>query len=123
MSSPKSAGLFRRLLKKIAAPASKQDEQQLTEQSQRSSCMQISQCKDRQLALLRGTLVTVVVSSGCGNIALEAELSDGTGSVRLIWLGRRIIPGISAGRSLYVSGRLSFVDGKRIIYNPKYELL
>ncbi|HEY5846030.1 MAG TPA: DNA-binding protein, partial [Microlunatus sp.] len=39
------------------------------------------------------------------------------------WLGRRQIPGIDAGRSINVWGRISCHDGRRLIYNPKYELL
>ena len=33
------------------------------------------------------------------------------------------IPGITAGRELIVSGRVSFVDGERRVYNPLYELV
>ena len=53
---------------------------------------------------------------------LEAELFDGSGSVTLVWLGRRRIPGIEPGRTLTARGRFAAFDGKRVIYNPWYEL-
>jgi hypothetical protein len=53
---------------------------------------------------------------------MEAELWDGTGQVTLIWLGRRDIPGIEAGRRIVVRGRLASLKGERAIYNPSYEL-
>ena len=53
----------------------------------------------------------------------SAELSDGTGSVSLIFMGRHDIPGMEAGRELVVEGRISHVDGERRMYNPWYQLL
>lgn len=54
--------------------------------------------------------------------ALEIDLYDGSGSVAVVWLGRRRIPGIEAGRSIVVHGRLTCTTANPIIYNPKYEL-
>lgn len=53
---------------------------------------------------------------------LRAELVDGTGSVTLVWLGRRRIPGIEPGRSLEAFGRLSETKDGLIMFNPRYEL-
>lgn len=53
---------------------------------------------------------------------LEAELSNGTGDVTLVWLGRRRIPGIEPGSILKVSGRLGAREGRKVLYNPYYEL-
>ena len=64
----------------------------------------------------------LVVLAGFMQI-VEAEFTDGSGTVTLIWMGRRSIPGITAGRELIVSGRVSFVDGERRVYNPLYELV
>ena len=40
----------------------------------------------------------------------------------LVWLGRRAIPGIEPGRELNVRGRVALRDGRKVIYNPYYEL-
>ena len=54
---------------------------------------------------------------------LEAELRDGTGAVTLIWMGRRRIPGLRAGRHVNVEGMITEADGHRVIYNPRYTIL
>lgn len=55
--------------------------------------------------------------------ALEIELYDGSGSVNVVWLGRRRIPGIEPGRMMRVTGRLTGNASAPTIYNPMYELL
>ena len=47
---------------------------------------------------------------------------DVMASVWLVWLGRRHIPGIEAGRMLSATGTLGLYDGAPAIYNPWYEL-
>jgi hypothetical protein len=42
--------------------------------------------------------------------------------VTLIWLGQRRIAGITPGRAIKVSGRLSCDHNRRVLYNPRYEL-
>ncbi|RXW33409.1 OB-fold nucleic acid binding domain-containing protein [Propioniciclava flava] len=79
-------------------------------------------CTDRSRVTLRGTIDVLTVRPRGRTAWLEAELSDGTGHVRLIWMGRHAIPGIEAGRELVVEGRVSVVDGERRMYNPRYEL-
>jgi len=78
---------------------------------------------DRTPVTLRGTLRTVTLRPRGGVPALEAELYDGTGTITVVWLGRRRIAGIDPGRAIEVSGRVSAHDSTRILYNPRYELL
>mgnify|MGYP000113644598 CR=1 FL=1 len=55
---------------------------------------------------------------------VEADLWDGSGLVTLIWLGRRSIGGITAGRALIAEGRLTKGStGQPTLFNPRYELL
>ncbi|WP_141013513.1 OB-fold nucleic acid binding domain-containing protein [Nocardioides sambongensis] len=83
----------------------------------------IGDAPDREQVHLRGTLRTVTLRPRGGVPALEAELYDGTGTVTVIWLGRRRIAGIDAGRGIEVSGRIGRQEGHRVLYNPRYELL
>lgn len=83
----------------------------------------IGDAPDRAPVRLRGTLRTVTLRPRGGVPALEAELYDGTGTVTVIWLGRRRIAGIGPGRAIEVSGRIGTQDATRILYNPRYELL
>ncbi|MEO8328508.1 MAG: OB-fold nucleic acid binding domain-containing protein [Candidatus Nanopelagicales bacterium] len=72
---------------------------------------------------LSGTLRTVTLRPRAEVAALEAELYDGTGSVTLIWLGRRAIRGVTPGRTLLATGRVNRRGGQLVMFNPKYELL
>lgn len=85
----------------------------------------IAACADRSRVRVRGTLSKLRVRSRGATTTpwLEALLSDGSGEVTLVWMGRREIPGIHDGRRIEVDGRISTADGKRRIYNPVYTLL
>ena len=72
---------------------------------------------------LTGTVSTSRSTRAAGHPALEVELRDGSGAVTLVWLGRRQIPGIDPGRTIKVWGRISCHDGRRLLYNPRYELM
>lgn len=82
----------------------------------------IADAPDRVRVRLFGTLTTVTLRPRGGVPALEAELSDGTGTISVVWLGRRAIKGVSAGRSITVEGRVGLQDGVRVMFNPRYEL-
>ena len=96
---------------------------ELRETTQAGGVELISKAPDRQSVRLRGTLKTVTLRPRGGVPALEAELFDGSGSIILVWLGRREIAAITPGRSMEVEGRIGVHGGDRIIYNPRYELL
>ena len=53
---------------------------------------------------------------------LRAELGGGADRVTVIWLGRTQITGVEPGCMLAVEGTLSQQGGRRIMYNPRYDL-
>ncbi len=53
---------------------------------------------------------------------LRAELGSGQDGVTVIWLGRTSITGIEPGRALAVEGIPALRRGRRVLYNPRYEL-
>ena len=77
---------------------------------------------DRCRVEVAGSIRSVSLRPRDGVPALEAELADGSGSVTLLWLGRRKIAGIAPGRWLRASGLVCSREGRKIIYNPTYEL-
>lgn len=77
----------------------------------------------RQSATVCGTLRSVTLRPRAGVPALEAELYDGTGSLYVVWLGRRHIAGIEPGRRLRIHGMVTENDGQRAVFNPRYELV
>ncbi|MEU5159039.1 OB-fold nucleic acid binding domain-containing protein [Streptomyces sp. NPDC020875] len=104
--------------------SSRQDQEsaELREDAQLSGCTRIAECGDRQIVRVTGTLRTVTLRPRAGVPALEAELFDGTAPLDIVWLGRRSIVGIEPGRRLIASGRISTAHGRRVLFNPKYEL-
>lgn len=77
----------------------------------------------RRPATVCGTLRSVTLRPRAGVPALEAELYDGTGSLYVVWLGRRHIAGIEPGRRLRIEGMVTENDGQRAVFNPRYELV
>jgi hypothetical protein len=88
----------------------------------KAGCCPISEAEDRGWVKLQGSLRTVTLAPRGGVPALEADLYDGSGSIRLVWLGRRRIAGIEPGRNIKVEGRIGAQDSGRVIFNPRYEL-
>lgn len=82
----------------------------------------VADAVDRACVTLAGEIESVTVRARGDTPWLEAQLSDGTGRVTLVWMGRHDIPGIEAGRALVVRGRISGAGGRPKIYNPYYEL-
>ena len=105
------------------ANSSDQEARDLRKTYAGQDCLRISDAPDREMVKLRGSLRTVSLRPRAGVPALEAELFDGSGVIVVVWLGRRRIAGIDAGRSIQVEGRIGAHDGVRTMYNPRYELI
>jgi hypothetical protein len=69
-----------------------------------------------------GAVRRVRAGGPAGQPMLRAELGGGADRVTVIWLGRTHITGIETGRVLAIEGTLSQQGGRRIIYNPRYDL-
>jgi DNA/RNA endonuclease YhcR with UshA esterase domain len=110
------------MLQRLAADPDKLEAEDLRDEVARCGATPIADCPEREPVYISGTLRTVKLRPRAGVPALEAELWDGTGSVTVVWLGRRQIPGIQPGRRIRVRGRVTTFDGRRAIYNPLYEL-
>lgn len=70
-----------------------------------------------------GTVRSLVLRCRAQVPALEVELYDGSDSLTVVFLGRRGIRGITPGRELIVTGRVTKRGAEYIMYNPTYELL
>ncbi|HET7173364.1 MAG TPA: OB-fold nucleic acid binding domain-containing protein [Nocardioidaceae bacterium] len=123
MTNQGGGGRLLRRLRKLAASDDQLDAEDLQEASAGQGCRKIDEVGDREVATLYGHLKNVSLAPRGGTPTLEATLYDGSGVVRLVWLGRRKIGGISAGATLVVWGRVSCQNGDRIMYNPQYELV
>jgi hypothetical protein len=95
---------------------------ELRQDARKAGLLTIAEAPDRERVVVQGTLKTVTLRPRGGVPALEAELYDGTGSISLVWLGRRRIGGISPGRGIRVEGRIGVQDNARVMFNPRYDL-
>src|SRR5919112_1352636 len=91
-------------------------------ESIRYGCTPVCDLPDRRRATVHGVIRSVTLRPREGVPALEAELYDGTGTLDLVWLGRREISGIEPGRRGSFEGLVCGVEGRRTVYNPRYEL-
>jgi hypothetical protein len=71
---------------------------------------------------MSGPVGRVRASGRDGMPMLRAELGGGADRITIIWLGRNRIAGIEPGRVLAVEGTLTEHGGRRIMYNPRYDL-
>jgi hypothetical protein len=115
-------GLMRRVLDRLTADTEELDAEDLQAALPAQGAIPIAECHDREAVCILGTLRTVTFRPRAGVPALQAELWDGSGTVSVVFLGRRSIPGIDPGRAIKVRGRITSLRGQRVIYNPIYEL-
>lgn len=87
-----------------------------------NGCASLAQVADRERVSATGVLRSVTLRPRDGVPAVEAELYDGSGSLDLIWLGRRQIAGIEPGRRLTIDGRVCRHRGRQVVFNPAYQL-
>jgi hypothetical protein len=86
----------------------------------------------RRRVMAAGLVVEVTVPpvTGVQNFTalLEPECAREPGApepraLRLVWQGRRGVPGVGAGTRLRCVGVVSFRDGRPTMFNPRYEII
>lgn len=122
MTTEATPGLLRRALKKLSATPDQMEAEAIDEAREKVGCQSIRELHDRERVTVYGHVKNVTLAPRAGTPTLEAALYDGSGVVTLVWLGRRTIAGVKPGASLVAHGRVSCHEGRRIIYNPRYEL-
>lgn len=115
-------GRLRRALKNLSASSDELEAAELQRACLRQGWTPIAAAKEREFVTLYGTIKTVSLAPRAGTPTLEAAMYDGSGTVTIVWLGRRKIAGIKPGTALTISGRLSGDPDSRVMFNPRYEL-
>ena len=95
--------------------------EELRELSVDAGAETLASARPRSRVTLMGTITSI--TSDARNGWLEAEVTDGTGTVRLVWMGRGHIACLLPCRRVRVAGMLTTEDGMPVIYNPDFELL
>jgi hypothetical protein len=122
MTTEERSGL-RRALSRFVAPQHQVHAEQERETATKLGGTAIAELHPRERATVCGTLRAVTLRPRAGVPALVAELYDGSGSLAVVWLGRRQIAGIEPGRRIRVQGIVTETGGNRVLYNPRYELV
>ena len=113
---------FRRFFHRMA----ESDEQRYAEEIQAwaggvPGSVRIAEAPPRSRVKLAGVVRRITVRPLEGNESLEAILSDGTGEVTVVWMGRRAIRGLSLGTRLVVDGLLAEQRSEKRMVNPSFE--
>jgi RecG-like helicase len=118
-------GLLERIRRSLHRMA-ESDEQRLAEEIQGWAATipgttRIADAPVRSPAKIAGVVRRITVRPVEGYESLEALISDGTGEVEVVWMGRRSIPGLSLGTHLVVDGVLGEQRGRVRMVNPTFE--
>jgi len=121
-TAQKGGNWLTRRLRGLTADPTELDANDLLSEVRKTGCHPVANCHRGSVVTVTGRLKTVVYLPQTNVSTLEAELYDGSGSVFLVWLGRRQIAGIEPGRTLTARGRIAEQNGREVIFNPWYEL-
>ncbi len=102
------------------------DEQRLREEIQAwassiPGTATIADAPSRTPVKLAGVVKRITVHPEHGLEALEALLTDGTGEMSVLWMGRRAIPGLTLGTRVVVQGVVGEQRQGRRMVNPSFE--
>lgn len=112
-----------RWIKKLTSDEGELEANSLSKESLASGAKQACDCCAGEKVEILGKVRTIALQPCESLAALVVEIYDGTDSVELVWLGRRAITGIEAGRSIRARGRIAMRDGHKAMYNPTYQLM
>jgi hypothetical protein len=93
------------------------------QETEKRGCTAVADLAPRRRAQASGVLRSVRLRPATEVPALEAELYDGSGTLRIVFLGRRAVAGIEPGRRMRLEGLVSYDGGRPTVYNPRYELV
>src|SRR6195952_2158797 len=99
-------------LGRIVASSHRLEAEQLQDDAARMSCTPLEDLRRGSMAMVTGRLRAVSYTPRETLPTLEAELFDGSGSIELVWLGRRRIARVEAGRRIRSGERRVGKEGR-----------
>jgi hypothetical protein len=85
--------------------------------------VRITELPTRQRTSFAGRVIAMRIQPWGGNPALECVVADESGSIVVVFFGRREIGGVRLGTLIRVEGVVGEHRGRRTILNPMYTLL
>jgi hypothetical protein len=119
----REGGRLRRAVRRLASEDHELEADDLQRQAESAGADPVARCRERHLVTVLGTVKSMTLRPRAGTPSLEVELYDGSGTVILVWLGRREIAGLAPGQQLRATGRITTSGSRRVIFNPRYELV
>jgi RecG-like helicase len=115
-------GWFRRFVERL----NESDETRLAEETRAwastiDDAVRIADAPARQPVRIAGVIRRMTVLPMEGKEALQALISDGTGEITIVFMGRRGIGGLSLGKRVVVEGVLGEHRGDVRMVNPRLE--
>ena len=124
--SQKEAGVaLGKAMKRLTKPVDELDREALGAYCDGLGVTPMDRITPRTPTRVAGEIRAVRIVPRAGSPSLEATITDGTGSIVVVWTGRRKIAGVTPGKRLVVSGRGAATGprGRLLMFNPSYELL
>lgn len=103
--------------------AGRDDESDARSDVKPPGCRDIDAVNGRCRAEVSGVIRSVMRSVPGECPRLSVTVSDGTGVVEALWLGRREISGIEPGVRVRLEGRFAPQSGRYVTTNPAYTLM
>lgn len=115
-------GMFERLRKRFGEDEAERRAASIREWSASvEGATPIERTVPRTVVRVAGVVEGMRVRPRDGVPAVEALVTDGTGTVTAIWLGRRALPGLTLGCRMILEGRFGGDPSSLQIVNPRYE--
>lgn len=96
---------------------------ELLEDTVVSGATLIDELATGDVVTLKGKVRSLVLRPEIKVPAFEVDLYDGSGSLAVVFMGRRTIAGIEPGTTLAVTGRVVRQENGFAMFNPTYSLL
>lgn len=97
--------------------------ERLSDQFEHLQLVSLADMPLRERVEVCGEIRRMTVKPRAGIPAVEVEINDGTGELTVIFSGRQRIPGIGHNRCLTVCGVAHTEGARRVMLNPRYQLL
>jgi len=82
----------------------------------------LGEVEPREREHIGGRVAYVEVSPQDAPARLIVRIMDSTGSMDLVFLGRRVVAGLEPGAIVCAEGRVAASEDVPVMYNPRYEL-
>jgi RecG-like helicase len=83
---------------------------------------QISDARPQARVTVTGIITAIQTVTIGSSPACRCTLTDGTGEIYVLFLGRTEVSGLTAGRHCSVAGTAGTSGGRLVVWNPRYWL-